>query len=264
MQNIISYLEYHISEFTESEQIIANYFIHNTDSNKVKIVDVAEKLYISTATISRFVKKIGYDNYKSFIHEYTQSLKINAQETEAINQEAYDMWQIHNKFYSKLYNNFATIDLNYIANRLSNSKIIYTFGFGKTEDTMNMMIYRLEVLTQNIKSVPHYEHLLYTIENVMDHQSLIIVFYHSSYFLDELKTVIKLANQNFIPVIVISLNIELENKHNAYVVNLYPFEDDTVVQYATTMYAPFLLFIDAIYMTLYRKKAEDKSIYQMF
>lgn len=257
MRNIISYLEYHISEFTESEQAIAQYFINEPKEDELKIVDVAKNLYISTATISRFVKKIGYPNYKSFIHDYSNSLINNKEASRAMNQEAADMWEIHNRFYEKLYDNFSTIDLNYIVNRMVNSKMIYTFGFGKTQEAMNMIIYRLEALTQNIKSVDHYEHLLFTIDHTMDYQSLIIIFYHSEYFSKDVKTILKLAKQKYIPVLIITLNGDIEEDTNTKVIKLYPFKDETVARYAMTMYAPFLLFIDAIYMALYRKLSQN-------
>ncbi|QIK68821.1 MurR/RpiR family transcriptional regulator [Erysipelothrix sp. HDW6C] len=261
MRNIISYLEYNLAEFTESEQIIAKYFIHKKNLEQTRIVDVAEELYISTATISRFINKIGFENYKAFLYEFQNSLDFTKSDIIAINSEARDMWNVHHKYYEALYENLSTIDLNYIANRMLNSKLVYTFGFGKTHDATNMIIYRLETLLQHIRSVPHYEHLMYTIKNVMTYEHVVIVFYQSNYFKDELNEVITAAKQKYVPIIILTLSADIDDQNYARVYKLYPFEDDTVVKYSTTMYTPYLLFIDTIYMAINKKVGNTKLNY---
>lgn len=260
MNNIISYLEYNLAEFTESEQHIANYFIHANHEDSLKIVDVSKALYVSTATISRFVNKIGYSNYKSFIYEYTKSFEVNRIESVSLNQEALNMWSIHSNFYEKLYHHFATIDLNYLSNKVLNAKNVYTYGFGKTQESMNMIVYRLESILPGIRSMTHYEHLMYSIENIITYESTLIVFYHSDYFSSELDVLLKACKSKFIPVIVVTLNNEIQKYSNTTIISLYPFKDDTLASYATTMYTPFFLFIDALYLAINRKLNINKSL----
>lgn len=260
MNNIISYLEYNLAEFTESEQHIANYFIHANQDDSLKIVDVSKALYVSTATISRFINKIGYSNYKSFIYEYSKSFEVNRIESTSLNQEALNMWSIHSKFYEKLYNHFSTIDLNYITNKVLNAKNIYTYGFGKTQESMNMIVYRLESLLPGIRSITHYEHLMYSIESIMNYESILVVFYHSDYFSRELESLLKATKSKFIPVIVVTLNNTIRKDSNITTVSLYPFKDDTLASYATTMYTPFFLFIDALYLAINRKVNLSKNL----
>lgn len=259
MNNIISYLEYNLSEFTESEQHIANYFIHADKTDSLKIVDVSKALYVSTATISRFISKIGYPNYKSFIHEYSKVFEINRAESTSINQEALNMWSIHSVFYERLYKHFASIDLNHISNKVLNSKNVCTYGFGKTQESMNMIVYRLESIVPGIRNITHYEHLMFSIEQIMDYQSVLIVFYHSEYFLRELEVLLKACKSKYIQVLVVTLNNKIKGDSNLSVVSLYPFEDESVASYATTMYTPFFLFIDALYLAIYRKLSFKKN-----
>lgn len=259
MNNIISYLEYHLSEFTESEQRIAKYYIDADKEAPLKIVDVAGILYVSTATISRFVNKIGFSNYKEFLYEFSKALEVNISESIHMNQEALDMWDIHSKFYDKLYKHFATIDLNYLANKMLNARQIYTFGFGKTQDAMNMIIYRLETITQKMRSITHYEHLMYTVDTVMNYESLVVVFYHSEYFNRELANLMKLCKSKYVPLMIITLNNKIEPDNHATIIQLYPFKDETLTKYATTMYSPFLLYIDGLYLALFRKLSLTKG-----
>lgn len=264
MRNVIYYLEYHMSEFTESEQIIAKHFVKKHHPKDLKIIDVAEELYVSTATISRFVKKIGYSNYKSFIHEYNYALSMNEDDSNVINKEAESMWDMQSDFYKKLYSHFATIDLNYISNKMMNAKNIYTFGFGKTQDTMDMIIYRLEIITQKIRSVPHFEHLIYMMNNVMSYDSYLIIFCHSEEYAKDLQKVVKIAESKFIPILIVTLDTTIKSTSNSMVVTLYPFKDDTVHMYATTMYAPYLLFIDGLFMAMYKKQNTDNKAFINF
>lgn len=261
MDNLISYLEYNLSEFTQSEQIIARFFLSKKDLENTGIVEVSERLFVSTATISRFVNKIGFENYKSFLYEFQKSLESNKSDGIAINSEARDLWNVHNTYYKSLYESVATIDLNYLANRFINSKMIYTFGFGKTQETTNMMIYRIENLIQNIRSIPHFEHLMYTLTNVMSYEHVLVIFYQHEYFRDDLEKIIMIAKQRFVPIIVVTLSAQVDNQNYAEVIKLYPHEDDTVVKYSTTMYTPYLLFIDMMYLAIQRKKNQQQFNY---
>ncbi len=66
--NIKKQITYNKYEFTNSENVIADYFL---EENKVLPgKELAEMLHISSATISRFVRKIGYPNYNVFIDAY--------------------------------------------------------------------------------------------------------------------------------------------------------------------------------------------------
>lgn len=258
MTDIISHLEYNLSEFTESEQRIALYFLSQKEVSHLKIVDVSKTLYVSTATISRFVNKIGFENYKAFLYELQKSVEHKSTETIEINTEAKNLWNIHHSFFERLYANFATLDLNYIANRLINSSMIYIFGFGKTQETANMMIYRLENHVQSIRNIPHFEHLIYTINNVMTYQNVLLVFYQHEYFKNDLELIIAAAKQKYVPIIILTLSADVDNQNYANVYKLYPHDDDTIVKYSTTMYTPFLLFADTIYMALNKKAGNLK------
>lgn len=261
MNNLISYLEYNLSEFTQSEQIIARYFLAKEDSADIGIVALSKKLFVSTATISRFVNKIGFESYKSFLYEFKKALASNQQDGIAINSETRDLWNVHNSFYKNLYDHVSTVDLNYIANRFINSKMIYSFGFGKTHEATNMMIYRIENLIQNIRSIPHFEHLMYTLTNVMTYEHVLVILYQHEYFKDDLEKIIMIAKQRYVPVIVLTLTSNIDNQNYAEVIKLYPEENETLVKYSTTMYTPFLLFIDVIYLAISRKLDQGKRHY---
>ena len=62
-------------KFTYVEEQIAEYFLGN--NKPMSINDLAELLCVSPASITRFCKKIGLNNYKELIYLYKEHLKEN-------------------------------------------------------------------------------------------------------------------------------------------------------------------------------------------
>ncbi len=74
--NIRKQLTNKLGEFTASEKIIANYFLKEGEVMNAK--GLSDRLAISSPTISRFVRKIGYRNYEIFINEYERELRLKS------------------------------------------------------------------------------------------------------------------------------------------------------------------------------------------
>lgn len=74
--NIKKQITYTRDQFTNSEEAIAEYFLEENSMLPAK--ELAEKLHISSATISRFVRKIGYPNYSVFIDAYQAECAQNS------------------------------------------------------------------------------------------------------------------------------------------------------------------------------------------
>ena len=63
-----------LSELTSSEQEIFNYVIKNLHVVKnMSIRQLADKCFISTTTLFRFVKKLGYEGYADFIEDVREA-----------------------------------------------------------------------------------------------------------------------------------------------------------------------------------------------
>ncbi len=105
--------------YTKSEEIIANYFLENNDPVASK--DLAEHLHISSATISRFVKKIGYVNYEVFIDAYKYEQKL-ADGTENITE----IYQTH---LDMLIENYKLLDEENISTLISKIEYFINRGY---------------------------------------------------------------------------------------------------------------------------------------
>ncbi len=71
-EDIFILIESHRLELTYVEEIIANYFI--SKKAPLNIDKLAQTLAVSKASITRFCKKIGLDNYKELMFLYNLSL----------------------------------------------------------------------------------------------------------------------------------------------------------------------------------------------
>lgn len=62
------------SDFTGTEQIIADFFISNASPEGLQISSVAERLFVSKASLTRFAIKMGFRGYREFVCQYEKSL----------------------------------------------------------------------------------------------------------------------------------------------------------------------------------------------
>ena len=77
--SLLSKLEYK-KGFSDIEKGIANYIIdHKEEVANMRLVELAEATFTSTATISRFCKKLGEKNYNSFKINFASSVLTSYQ-----------------------------------------------------------------------------------------------------------------------------------------------------------------------------------------
>ena len=73
IKSIVPIIESNYSNFTQVEKSIADFFINNGEKINFSAKSIAEKLFVSEASLSRFAKKCGYRGYREFIYQYEES-----------------------------------------------------------------------------------------------------------------------------------------------------------------------------------------------
>ena len=66
-------IESNYDNFTVVEKTIADFFIRNRKRMDFSAKAVAEMLYVSEASLSRFAKKCGYRGYREFVYQYEET-----------------------------------------------------------------------------------------------------------------------------------------------------------------------------------------------
>ena len=79
--SILKNLKLRYDTFTNVEKTIAEFFINNKELKNLSSKNVAESLFVSEASLSRFAKKCGYKGFREFIFEYEKNIsKYNKEE----------------------------------------------------------------------------------------------------------------------------------------------------------------------------------------
>lgn len=260
-QNVIYYLEDHLNEFTESEKIIAQYFIKKREIEKTKIIEISKELFVSTASISRFVNKIGYKNYKEFIYEFQNSLEELAHMAEDDGYIVNALWKTHQQFYEDVYASISSIDLKYIANKLLNSQKIYLYSFGNMNPMMTLFKDRLQELIANINEIDYYEDLIQKLNEECDYHHLLVIFYQNPIYEKSLNHILKLSKEKYVPLIIITISSDLSFQNYAHTAQLYPAGNEVVTMNAISSYTPFLVFVDALYHAIKIRMEHAQKLY---
>ena len=124
-KSVIPIIESKYTLFTNTEKKIADYFLQ-CDAN---IQNVAEQLYVSQASISRFAKKCGFVGFREFIFAYLDSARVKKPNGNSTTQNVFNTYQdLLNKAYSLLDND----QVQRIVKMLVNSKKVIAVGKGSS------------------------------------------------------------------------------------------------------------------------------------
>ena len=73
VKSVVPMIESNYDNFTTVEKNIADFFIKNRKKVDFSAKSVAERLYVSEASLSRFAKKCGYRGYREFVYQYEKT-----------------------------------------------------------------------------------------------------------------------------------------------------------------------------------------------
>lgn len=242
--NLIASLSYHKQSFSPTDQIIAQFFLENNTINDLNIKEVARYTNTSTASVNRFSKKMGYNGYKDFLAIYRQNL-IEIQRTSQ-NTPSNIVKKIHLDFLDNLYSHLESIGIRDYSSYLSNADSLYVFGFGKTDMIANMFSLKISDNSKLINYTSYLEHFIHLLNTRAKSNDYIIVFFHHEIFEPELYKLIKTAKSLQVPILIISLEADIEEYNYANSLNIYPYWKNSAPRSSTTMFYPFLAFIDII------------------
>ncbi|MDO4323735.1 MAG: MurR/RpiR family transcriptional regulator [Lachnospiraceae bacterium] len=73
IKSVAPIIESNYEKFTPLEKNIADFFIKNQEKVDFSARAIAERLYVSEASLSRFAKKCGYRGYREFVYQYEET-----------------------------------------------------------------------------------------------------------------------------------------------------------------------------------------------
>lgn len=173
-----------ISQLTPHQKKIADFIKKHADHILYySETDLAKELQVSNATISRFWKKIGYDNLKSFKNDIFESEQISPEKKlhHSLTQIQTQQLKIHEHLFSITDDQLkhTLMELNVeefteVISLLSNCRKLYIHAPASSEGIAVLMKHRLKRFGLDIEILPKSGHELF--ESLMHIQKEDVVF----------------------------------------------------------------------------------------
>ncbi|MFC3928694.1 MurR/RpiR family transcriptional regulator [Streptococcus caprae] len=132
--SILATIKQHLSDMTDLEREIAEYFLTQDLSEKaLASQQIAQELHISQAALTRFAKKCGYTGYREFVFDYHNCIRQQEAPTSTINygvtkRVLSDYAELHQQTLRQL----DEAQLQRIAQMLEEADRAYFYGVGSS------------------------------------------------------------------------------------------------------------------------------------
>lgn len=135
-KSVIPIIESNYNKFTPAEKTIADFFIHNKEKMDFSSRHIAELLYTSKPTLSRFAQKIGYRGYQEFIYQYENTF---VEKKDNITGNTRMVLNAYQEMLNKTYNLVDEAQIGRIVGYLNKAERVLVCGCGSSGLSANEM-----------------------------------------------------------------------------------------------------------------------------
>ncbi len=253
-KNFIHSIECNMHHFTKTETILAKFIVANPiEFAEMSINEVAGRLGISQATITRFCQKLSYTGFNEFRYELKRYNELqgagNSSEREVDNTD--QLLSIHHDYIDTIDKTIAANNIEVIynvVNYMKDAEKIRVYGVGRKGTAAQEFKKRFFPLNVNIDACTE-DYIVRTDAGIADEATVIFVLSMSGQS-KELKKSVELAKKNGAKIISITENIDSPlGKLSDYVLQATNKENIHMGQNISSL-LPFLLIIDLLYTQL--------------
>ncbi len=151
VKSVVPMIESNYDNFTTVERNIADFFIQNREKVDFSAKAVAEKLFVSEASLSRFAKKCGYRGYREFVYQYEKTF---VEKHESITGNTRKVLNAYQELLNKTYSLMDEVQTGRIARYLNKAERVFVCGTGSSgfaSDEMEMRFMRIGVDINSVK-----------------------------------------------------------------------------------------------------------------
>lgn len=249
--NILEILELKKMSFTKSELKIYKEIKTNPDEilRTTTMSNLAEKYNISQPTFTRFLKKLGYDNFFDFKQDIYIISKNDIQTEDKISLNRIESYA---GLIVKLQNFISKDDYNEISEMIYSARNIITLGMHKSYLSAQMMSYNLMKLS--LTSFAFNNDNAYEIQNFISKNDIVMVFSSSG---NTHKNTLETLHELGVPIILITQNNKTVSKKYATKVLFIPSSQNQHMKYYLENQIVFMVVTDMI--TSYLAKLISKK-----
>lgn len=155
-------------KFTEVDQQIADYFLNGNPP--LKQSELAKNINVSTASITRFCKKIGFGNYKEFIYCYRKTLQEHSNDKNNITS---NLLIRYNELITEIDKTIDIEEIKSVCRLIQLHKIIHIYGLGLSAIAGEDFKFRFTRIGKYVEVVQDYDSIE-MISSLLDQDNLII------------------------------------------------------------------------------------------
>ena len=135
------------SKFSPSEQHLINYINnHQLDIAEMSIVKLSESANVSTATIVRTMKKLGYDGFTSFKYSLKEKSPVSFKSLEKVDQEIKSAIMKNEQEVTKTIESLNIGMIEDTIQKIDDAKRIFVFARGFSELIAKEMTVKLQLV----------------------------------------------------------------------------------------------------------------------
>lgn len=128
-KTIIPMIESVYGSLTAVERSIADFFIQNRTERDFSAKHIAQLLFVSEASLSRFAQKCGYKGYREFVFHYVNGLE---EQDRRIGQITKSVLNTYQELLSKSFSLLNESQMHNIAEMLTKAEKVFVYGMGSS------------------------------------------------------------------------------------------------------------------------------------
>lgn len=129
VKSVVPIIESNYDNFTTVEKNIADFFIQNRKKMDFSAKAVAEQLFVSEASLSRFAKKCGYRGYREFVYQYEETF---VEKPESITGNTRMVLNVYQELLNKTYSLVDEGQIARISRYLNQAARVFVCGMGSS------------------------------------------------------------------------------------------------------------------------------------
>ncbi|MDQ1143973.1 DNA-binding MurR/RpiR family transcriptional regulator [Bacillus sp. SORGH_AS 510] len=136
-ENLLHGIACTMGKFTSSEADLAKYIIENPDeASQLSISQIAKKIHISPATITRFCQKISFSGFNEFKHELKRYIDLRNKPTTTSDIKEIDyfsnLYQNHLEIIETTFQKMTYTDIQQAVSLLNEAQKVHVYGIGNS------------------------------------------------------------------------------------------------------------------------------------
>ncbi|OHX48057.1 MurR/RpiR family transcriptional regulator [Cytobacillus oceanisediminis] len=136
-ENLLHGIACSMEKFTSSESELAKYIIGNPDEiSQLSINQIAKKIHISPATITRFCQKISFSGFNEFKHELKRYIDLRNKPAVSSDIKEIDyfsnLYQNHLEIIETTFRNMTYFDIQQAITLLTEAERVHVYGIGNS------------------------------------------------------------------------------------------------------------------------------------